>query len=147
MNADGVLQVLAERVRGLLSEGNPLRESLFVTVAEEKNEDVLHTYAVLQASKSGAVEIVPGNHTWRVPCRLFGWFFPPQGVELTSEQIQAWMVEAAYAVMAAGQALAREREHEDFVVLGVAPSSPVSWSASERAGFEGEMGFSLTVQF
>ena len=147
MNAEGVLKVLAERMRGLLSEGNPLRGGLFVTVAEEKPEEVLHTYAVLQASKAGAVEIVPGNYTWRVPCRLFGWFFPPQGGELTAEQIAGWMTEAAYALMAAGRSMVRGVDLGDFIVLDVAPSSPVSWSASERAGFEGEMGFALTVQF
>lgn len=146
MNAEGVLKVLAERVRGLLCEGNPLRNSLFVTVAEEKEEDVLHTYAVLQAAKAGAVEIVPGNYTWRVPCRLVGLFFPPQGAGLDDEQISAWMTEAAYAVMAAGRALVGVCEYEDFVVLGVAPVGPVRWGASER-GFEGEFNFTVTVQF
>ena len=146
MNAEGVLKVLAERMRGLLSEGNPLRGGLFVTVAEEKEEDVLRTYGVLQAAKGGAQEIVAGNNTWRISCRLYAVFFPPQGDGETPEEIYDWMSEAAYAVMAAGRALVGVCEYGDFVVLGVAPVGPVRWGASER-GFEGEFNFTLAVQF
>ena len=146
MNAEGVLKVLAERMRGLLSEGNPLREGLFVTVAEEKEEDVMRTYAVLQAAKSGAVEIVPGNYTWRMPCRLVGLFFSLQCGGFSDEQIEGWMIEAAYAVLSAGRSMLGRGDEGNFIVLSVEPAGPVRWGVSER-GWEGEFNFLVTAQF
>lgn len=146
MNADEILGVLADAMRVWLSDGNPLRDGLFVTVAEEKEEDMLRSFGVLQVAKGGAQEIVSGNNTWRIACRLYAVFFPPQGDGETPEEIYDWMSEAAMAVVKAGHGMLGKVNLGRFVLLGVRADGPVRWGASER-GFEGEFNFTLAVQF
>lgn len=146
MNNEAVLTVLADGVRRRLSAENPLRERLSVTVAEQKDPEATHTFAVLQTANGQAQEIVKGNYTFRVPCRLYAVFYPPEAAAFTSAAIMGWMEEAAYAVLMAGTEL-QGSPQEAFVLLDFVARGPIHWAPHADGGWEGSLSFTLTVQF
>jgi hypothetical protein len=144
MNNEKVLAVLADLIRPRLSPGNPIKHALYATVAEVKESQ--HTYAVLQTSQTQAKEIIPGNFTWRYPCRLFAMFYPPEDAAYTPVAINGWMEEAGLALVASCSALL-EAEYPNFVPLDATVTGPIRWSPSASGGYEGSIAFTLTVQF
>lgn len=144
MNNEPILHHLADEIRSRLSEGNPLRHALYVTVAEDKAE--LHTYAVLQTSTTQAKEIIPGNFTWRYPCRLFAMFYPPEDATYTPDAIDGWMEETGLALVAACSALL-EGKYNTYTPLDATVTGPIHWAPASTGGFEGSINFTLTVQF
>lgn len=144
MNNEIVLAVLADLIRPRLSPGNPIKHALYATVAEVKESQ--HTYAVLQTSQTQAKEIIPGNFTWRYPCRLYAMFYPPEDAAYTPEAITAFMEEAGLALVASCSALL-ESEYSNFVPLDATVTGPIRWSPSASGGYEGSIAFTLTVQF
>ena len=144
MNNELVLAVLADLIRPRLSSGNPIKHALYATVAEVKESQ--HTYAVLQTSQTQAKEIIPGNFTWRYPCRLYAMFYPPEDAAYTPEAITAFMEEAGLALVASCSALL-ESEYPNFVPLDATVTGPIRWSPDASGGYEGSIAFSLTVQF
>lgn len=148
MNNEAVLQTLAALVRPRLGPDNPLGDALFATVAEEKPNTALHTYAVLQTSKSGAQELVPGNYTYRIPCRLFAVFFPPEDADYTPENIEDWMQELGLALVAACAVLLETPGgYENFYPLDATVTGPIHWAPAATGGYEGTVDFTLVVQF
>ena len=146
MNNEPILAALAELIRPRLSPGNPIAEALYTTVAEQRAE--LHTYAVLQTSKGGATEIVPGNYTWRFACRLFAFFYPPEDAEYTAENVDAWMEELGLALVAACSALLESPPDDlNALPLDALVNGPIHWAPSASGGYEGSINFTLTVQF
>lgn len=146
MNNETVLAALADLIRPRLSDSNPLKEALFATVAEQKDDADLHTYAVLQTSKSQSQELVPGNFTWRYPCRLQAFFFPPEDEDYSAANIDAWMEEAGLALVAACSTLL-EGGYDTFLPLDAVVNGPINWAPSATGGFEGSVNFTLTIQF
>lgn len=150
MTNEHVLQKLAELIIPRLSPDNPLANAFFVTVADSKEADSTRTCAVLQTSYSSARELIPGNHTYQYPCRLYARFYPPQG-NWTSEQMLWWMDEAALALVASLSALGADsvsaQKVRGFVVLDAVCTGGISWQADAEAGYIGEVPFLLTVQF
>lgn len=144
MNNEPILEQLAAEIRPRLSAANPIKHALYVTVAEAKEE--LHTYAVLQTSTTQAKELIPGNFTWRFPCRLFAMFYPPEDESYTPAAINAWMEELALALVAACSALLAGK-YNTYTPLDASISGPLQWAPSPSGGFEGSVPFSLTVQF
>ncbi len=148
MNNETVLETLAALVRPRLSAANPLKDSLFVTVADPKPDTALHTYAVLQTSKQQAQELVPGNYTWRFPCRALAVFYPPEAATYTPDNIDAWMQELGLALVAACSALlATPNQYSTFYPLDATVTGPIIWAPDASGGFEGSVNFSLTIQF
>lgn len=146
MNNEPILAALAELIRPRLSPGNPIRDALYSTVAEQREE--LHTYAVLQTSKNNATEIVPGNFTWRFPCRLFALFYPPEDADYTAEAVEDWMEEVALALVAACSSLLESPPVElNALPLDALVNGPIHWAPSASGGYEGSINFTLTVQF
>ena len=150
MTNEHVLQQLAELITPRLSPDNPLANAFFVTVADAKEADSTRTCAVLQTGYSSARELIPGNHTYQYPCRLYARFYPPQG-DWQAEQMLGWMNEAALALVASlsvlGAAPVKEQKERGFVVLDAVCTGGVSWRADAEAGYIGEVPFRLTVQF
>lgn len=144
MNNEIVLAVLADLIRPRLSPGNPIKHALYATVAEVKESQ--HTYAVLQTAQTQAKEIIPGNFTWRYPCRLYAMFYPPEDAAYTPEAITAFMEEAGLALVASCSALL-EAEYPNFVPLDATVTGPIRWSPVASGGYEGSIAFTLTVQF
>ena len=148
MNNEAVLNELVKLIRPRLGPDNPLGDALFATVAEEKPNAALHTYAVLQTAKSSAVELIPGNFTFRLPCRLSAVFFPPEDTDYTPENINAWMQELGLALVAACSALlAQPDAYEGFYPLDATVTGPIHWAPSASGGYEGAVNFILAVQF
>ncbi len=148
MNNETVLQTLAALVSPRLSADNPLKDSLFVTVADPKPEPALHTYAVLQTSKQQAQELVPGNFTWRFPCRALAVFYPPEDAAYTPSNIEGWMQELGLALVAACSALLETPGvYEDFYPLDATVTGPIHWAPDATGGYEGTVDFVLTIQF
>lgn len=148
MNNEAVLNELAALIRPRLGPDNPLGDALFATVAEEKPDTALHTYAVIQTSKSGAQELVPGNFTYRIPCRLFAVFFPPAAADYTPENIADWMQEAGLALVASCAVLLENPgRYAGFYPLDAVVTGPIHWAPSASGGYEGSVDFSLVVQF
>lgn len=144
MNNEPVLEQLAAEIRLRLSADNPLKQALYVTVADPKEE--LHTYAVLQTSTTQAKEIIPGNFTWRYPCRLFAMFYPPEDATYTPEAINGWMEEVALALVAACSVLL-EGKYDAYIPLDAIVTGPINWAPVASGGYEGSINFTLTVQF
>lgn len=142
MNNEAILQRMAAMLSERLSAENPLREAIYITVAEPKEGE--HTYAVLQTAKTQAREIVPGNFTWQYPCALTAFFFPPEGA-FTAEQMRDWMEEAALSLVATLGAICGEGD--GYYVLDATCTGPLQWEASGSTGYEGTLPFRLTVQF
>ncbi len=148
MNNETVLQTLAALVSPRLSASNPLKDSLFVTVADPKPEPALHTYAVLQTSPSGAQELVPGNYTYRISCRALAVFYPPEDADYTPSNIEGWMQELGLALVAACSALLETPgAYEDFYPLDATVTGPIHWAPDATGGYEGTVDFVLTIQF
>lgn len=150
MTNENVLQQLADLITPRLSAGNPLANAFYVTVADAKEPDATRTCAVLQTSYSQARELIPGNHTYQYPCRLYARFYPPQG-NWQAEQMLGWMNEAALALVASLSALGADpvpaQKERGFVVLDAVCTGGVSWQADADAGYIGEVPFRLTIQF
>ena len=150
MTNEHVLQKLAELIIPRLSPDNPLANAFFVTVADAKSAEATRTCAVLQTSYSAARELIPGNHTFQYPCRLYARFYPPQG-NWTAEQMLWWMDEVSLALVAALGALGAEsvsaQKSRGFVVLDAVCTGGVSWQADTEGGYEGEVPFRITIQF
>lgn len=144
MNNEPILKQLAAEIRLRLSDENPIKGALYTTVAEAKEEQ--HTYAVLQTAKTQAKEIVPGNYTWRYPCRLWAMFYPPEDERYTADAFNAWMEEAALALVAACAALL-EGKYNTWAPLDATVTGPLQWAASDAGGYEGSIPFSLVIQF
>ena len=146
MNNEPILAALAELIRARLSVGNPIKSALYATVAEQREE--LHTYAVLQTSKTQATEIIPGNYTWRFPCRLFAFFYPHESGEYTAENVDAWMEELGLALVAACSSLLESPPDDlNALPLDATVTGPIHWAPSASGGYEGSVNFTLTVQF
>ena len=143
MNNEKILIALADLLRPRLSDSNPLKRALYVTVAEPKENQL--TFAVLQTAKTQARELVPGNFTWQYPCRLLATFYPPEGA-YTSADINAWMEESALALVAACSALV-QAPADGYLVLDAVVDGPLTWEPETTGGFTGQVGFTLTVQF
>ena len=143
MNNEKILLALADLLRPRLSDSNPLKRALYVTVAEPKENQL--TFAVLQTAKTQARELVPGNFTWQYPCRLLATFYPPEGA-YTPADINAWMEESALALVAACAALVQATA-ADYLVLDAVVDGPLSWEPDTTGGYTGQVGFTLTVQF
>lgn len=144
MNNEKILCALADILRPRLSDTNPLKGALYVTVAEPKENQL--TFAVLQTAKTQARELVPGNYTWQYPCRLLATFYPPEGA-YTPADINAWMEEAGLALVASCSALLQAPPAGDYIVLDAVVDGPLSWEPDDTGGYTGQVGFTLTVQF
>ena len=146
MNNEAVLAFMAQKIRSRLSAENPLRERLFATVAEQKDPQATHTFGVLQTAKGQAQEIVKGNYTFRIPCRLYAFFYPPEDAAYTADSILGWMQEASLALMQVGAEILGKVQ-ESFLVLDCVANGPLHWAPVEEGGWEGSVAFTLTVQF
>lgn len=146
MTAETILQDVASELRARVSEGNPLGNAVFLTVAEPKEGDALHTFAVLQALPNGARELIPGNFTWQYPCRLYARLFPPQG-DWSPEQMLGFFEELALALVASLAAVMQVQRKETYFLMDAVVTGGISWQAASTGGYEGEIPFRLTAQF
>lgn len=146
MTAETILQDLATELRGRVSADNPLGAAVFLTVAEPKEGDTLHTFAVLQALPNGARELIPGNFTWQYPCRLYARLYPPQG-NWSPEQMLGFFEELALALVASLSALMQVPRKERYFLMDAVVTGGISWQADNTGGYEGEIPFRLTAQF
>lgn len=146
MTAETILQDVAREMSARVSEGNPLGNAVFLTVAEPKEGDTLHTFAVLQALPNGARELIPGNFTWHYPCRLYARFYPPQG-NWAAEQMLGFFEEAALALVASLSACMQVPRKEKYFLMEAVVTGGISWQAEATGGYEGEIPFRLIAQF
>lgn len=145
MTFSDILSRLATLVDDRLPAAHPLCGRVWGVVADPKQGQ--HTWAVIEATGSPR-DIVPGNFTMQTDGRLWAIFFPPEG-QWSAAEVEAYMEEAALALVGACSALCTQphREGETFLVLDCFLTGAGTTSAKQEGGFVVEVPFSLTVQF
>ena len=146
MNFESIVALIAQVVDEQLPEGNPWKGNVTGTVAEPKES--LNTWSVVHCVGEPR-ELVAGNATMQVECRVYGQLVPTEG-EWSAAEVVSFADELSAALVAGADELIFPMPRgttEQWVVLGVQPHGAARMQADKEVGYVVSQPFLLTVQF